>query len=365
MKTMLRIILILCMICLTVSAESFGNLKYESSMETVYAERFGIDYYEGGYKVITVSEGQTVLIVPEGAEVPSGIDPDTVVLQQPLSNMYIANTAGMCFFDRLDMLNTIRFSSQPAENWYCENAAKAMENGEMVFAGKYSEPDYELLLTSGCDLALENTMILHTPKVQEMLEMLGIPVFIDRSSYESNPLGKVEWIRVYGAMLNLEEKADAYFKTQCAEIENLTLESGERKTVAFFYVNDDSTVAVRGSGDYIAKMIDIAGGEYIFNDVQGVDENDPSITMSMEQFYSVAIEADYLIYNGTMQGITTVNDLLEKSALFADFRAVQNGNVWSTDRNLYQATDALGTVTADINRMLTGNDNTTFITHLK
>ena len=53
----------------------------------------------------------------------------------------------------------------------------------MLFAGKYDEPDYELLVNQGCDLAVESTMILHSPKVQEMIEMLGIPVFIDRSSY--------------------------------------------------------------------------------------------------------------------------------------------------------------------------------------
>ena len=39
-------------------------------------------------------------------------------------------------------------------------------------------------------MAIESTMILHTPKVQEMIEDLDIPVFIDRSSYETHPLGK-------------------------------------------------------------------------------------------------------------------------------------------------------------------------------
>ena len=41
-----------------------------------------------------------------------------------------------------------------------------------------------------CDLAVESTMILHTPKVQEMIEDLDIPVFVDYSSYESHPLGR-------------------------------------------------------------------------------------------------------------------------------------------------------------------------------
>ena len=51
-------------------------------------------------------------------------------------------------------------------------------------------------------------MILHSPKVQEMIEDLDIPVFVDYSSYESHPLGRTEWIKVYGAMLNKEKEAE-------------------------------------------------------------------------------------------------------------------------------------------------------------
>ena len=60
-------------------------------------------------------------------------------------------------------------------------------------------------------LAVESTMILHSPKVQEMIEDLDIPVFVDYSSYESHPLGRTEWIKVYGAMLNKEKEAEAIF----------------------------------------------------------------------------------------------------------------------------------------------------------
>lgn len=133
-----------------------------------------------------------------------------------------------------------------------------------MFAGKYSEPDYEMLVDEDCDLAIESTMILHTPKVQEMIEDLDIPVFIDRSSYESHPLGRTEWIKAYAAMLNKEDVADTFFGKQTKVIENLKDFKNTGKTVAYFFVNADGTVVVRSSKDYIPKMIDIAGGKYIF-----------------------------------------------------------------------------------------------------
>ena len=156
-----------------------------------------------------------------------------------------------------------------ASGWYIENAVKAMDDGKIKFAGKYSEPDYEMLVDEDCDLAIESTMILHTPKVQEMIESLDIPVMIDRSSYESHPLGRTEWIKLYAAMLNKEDAADAFFEKQVENVDALKDFKNTEKTVAFFYVSSDGTVVVRRSDDYIPKMIELSGGRYVFDDLTG------------------------------------------------------------------------------------------------
>ena len=78
--------------------------------------------------------------------------------------------------------------------------------------------------------------------------------------------------------------------------------------------------------------------------------------MEMEQFYSQAKNADFIIYNSTIGGeITTVEQLIAKNELLADFKAVQNGNVWCTKENLFQETMKLGTVISDFNSIFTGN----------
>ena len=75
----------------------------------------------------------------------------------------------------------------------------------------------------------------------------------------------------------------------------------------------------------------------------------------MEDFYAAAVDADFLVYNGSIDApLRRMEDLLGKSPLFADFRAVREGNVWTTDRSLYQAADATGELITDLNRMLRG-----------
>ena len=352
----------------TKKAPEIEGLTYESTMDLTYATEFDVYYYKDGYKLIDVHEDKQYLIVPEGEEEPEDLEDDIVVIRQPTENIYMAATASMSLFDAIGGIDKVKFSGLEASGWYVESAKEAMESGAMIFAGKYSEPDYEMLIDEDCDLAIESTMILHTPKVQEMIEDLDIPVFIDRSSYESHPLGRTEWIKAYAAMLNKEDAADTFFDTQIEVIGSLKDFKNTGKTVAYFFVNTDGTVVVRSSSDYIPKMIDIAGGKYIFQDLKNTKSKSASVELSMEEFYAKAKNADYLIYNASIDSpINSIADLTAKSELFADFKAVKNGNVWCTGKSLYQATDIVGNLITDLNLMLTDGDESgmTFLYRVK
>lgn len=335
-----------------------SGLVYESSMELQYAEEFSVDYYQGGYALLTVADDRRYLIVPEDKEVPEGLAENITILQQPLEQVYLVATAAMDMFCTLDELDSIRFSGQKTDGWTIEEVRQKMERGDILYAGKYSEPDYELILAEGSSLAIENNMISHTPEVIEKLENLDIPVFIDFSSYESHPLGRVEWIKVYGLLLGKEAEAQAVFAEQCEMVNRVTQDASSEKTVAFFFITSNGMVNVRCSNDYVPKMIELAGGRYIFNDL-GEDSARSSVTMQMEEFYAVAKDADYLIYNSTIDGeLESVDELLQKEELLADFRAVQTGNVWCTTKDLYQQSMSIGGMIEDIHNMLSDTPET-------
>ena len=110
-------------------------------MELQFATQFQVDYYAGGYKLISLADGSRFLVVPEGCQVPDAAPKDVVPLYQPLDNIYLAATSAMCLFDALNRLDAISLSGSRAESWYIDNARKAMEDGKILYAGKYSEPD--------------------------------------------------------------------------------------------------------------------------------------------------------------------------------------------------------------------------------
>lgn len=341
----------------TAEGENWCGLKWEDRMELQYAEEFSVDYYEGGYARIMILDGQTFLVVPEGGDVPDGLDDDVAVLQKPLQNIYLVATSAMDLFCSLDGLDSIRLSGTDVDGWYIDEAKSAMENGDILYAGKYSAPDYELILSEGCSLAVESTMILHTPEVKEKLEDFGIPVLVERSSYESHPLGRTEWIKLYSVLLGKEELAEEMFLEQQKQMDMAAASGSTGKTVAFFYISSNGYANVRKSNDYVSKMIELAGGTYIFQDL-GEEENALStMNMTMEEFYAQAKDADVIIYNSTIDGeLKTIDELLGKSELLADFKAVKEGAAWCTEKNLFQETNSLGEMIAEINTILTEED---------
>lgn len=279
------------------------------------------------------------------------------MLQQPLDSVYLVATSAMDLFRELDAMDAIRLSGTDASGWYIQEAKQAMEEGRMTYAGKYSAPDYELILASGCDLAVESTMIYHTPEVKEQLEKLGIPVLVERSSYESHPLGRMEWIKLYAVLLGKEEAAEAFFDSQMEKLIPILGQENTGKTVAFFYITSNGAVNVRKSGDYIAKSISLAGGVYALQDLTADDSAMSTMNMQMESFFAAAKDADILIYNSTIDGeLQTMDQLLQKSDLLKNFKAVQEGRVWCTGKNLFQESLGLGDLIADIHTIVTAED---------
>lgn len=346
-------------------APEVSGLNCQGKLKLEYADCFDVYYYEDDYQLIDVHDSAQYLLVPEGAEAPEGLDDSIIVLQKPLDKIYLAASSTMALFRALDSMDNIKMSGIDASGWYIEEAKQAMEDGKIQFAGKYSEPDYEMLVDQDCDVAIESTMILHTPKVQEMIEDLDIPVFIDRSSYETHPLARTEWIKLYGAMLDKEEEAYSFFDEQAKVIGDLKDFKNTEKTVAFFFVSTDGSIVVRRIQDYIPSMIELAGGRYVFQDLDSVETTSASVSMSMEEFYAAAADADYLVYNATIDNpIQSVDELVAKNELFEDFKAVQEGNVWCVGKYMYQATDIVGQLITDFHLMLTDGDekDMTFLT---
>ena len=335
---------------------STEELVFAHACPLDYATQFTADCYEGGYTMLTLTEsGEQFLVTPEDAAAVEGLPGSVTVLRQPIRNIYLVSTSVMDLFLTLDGLDSVTLSGTRAEGWYLDEARAAMEAGRIAYAGKYSAPDYERILTAECGLAVENTMIYHTPEVKEQLERFGIPVLVERSSYESSPLARMEWIKLYGILLGKEALAEEVFARQARRIAPLLEQPSTGKRCAFFSITSSGLATVRKSGDYVAQMIGMAGGEYVFADLADSGNSLSTMNIPLEDLYAGVKDADVLIYNGTIEGtISTKEELLARCALLAECKAVQSGDIWCTTPSFFQQSMALADFMLDLHAVFTG-----------
>ena len=334
-----------------------------------YAQQFSIEECAGGYSLITI-DGARYLVVPENTAVPQELDTDITVLQQPIENIYLVSTSAMDPISSIGGLDAVALSGTQADNWYLDAAKTAMENGQISYAGKYSAPDYETILAADCGLSIENTMIYHTPEVKEQLEKFGVPVLVERSSYESDPLARMEWVKFYGVLLGKTEQAEQIFNNAVSRIAPLENQQPTGKTVAFFSITSNNLATVRKGNDYVAKMIEMAGGTYAFADLTDSGNNLATVNISLEDFYAGAKDADVLIYNSTIEGeIRTMDELIAKCPLLEQCKAVQQGNVWCTAQSLFQQSMEMPDLILDMNKVFTegtpDGSELKFLTHIQ
>lgn len=335
-----------------------GKLELDHSVEFKYAKNVSIDVYKGGYKMIKITQNNPFLVVPEGMAVPTNIDSDVCVLQQPIDNILVSSTPTMSLLNSLDCLDKVSLTTTDKSGWYIDSVKNKLESGNIKYIGSYQEPDYEMIVASGSTFGVFSTML--KDEVADKLKQLNVNYILDQSSAEDHPLARVEWIKVYGALFNKEAEADKHFAEQeklVTEIQNNSKSTD--KTVAVFYITSKGDLYTRNSDDYMTKMVTLAGGKYVLDGKVGVGKTGTT-KMEAEAFYSSAKDADIIIYIWSMGGKpATIADLVAKSEVLGDMKAVKDGNVWCTTADFFQTSSTIGNIISDISKVVSSTDSNT------
>lgn len=338
-----------------------GKLVFDHKMELKYATRFSVDYYKGGYKLAKIGDDTTLLIVPEGMSVPAEAPEGAMILQQPVTNILVSSAPTTALINAIGALDAITMTTSDTNSWYIQNVKDALASGAMTYIGSYKTPDYEQITAADVKFAIFSSML--TEDVEAQLQQLGVQILLDRAAEEAHPLARVEWMKLYGAIFNKESEADALVQQQAALVEDLAKLEQSGKTVAIFYITSDGTLYARNAGDYLTKMVELAGGSYVMPDMSS--DKAGSTKLDPEAFYTSAKDADYILYIWSNGGKpATVEELLTRSAVLSDMKAVQEGNVWCTSADFFQITNQLGDMIGDLHNMLSADASVDQFDHL-
>ncbi|MCI6430873.1 MAG: hypothetical protein MSA72_08370 [Lachnospiraceae bacterium] len=209
-------------------------------------------------KVAQLYMGNVVkyLIVPEGTEIPVGLEKEVIIVDLPVDKTYVASEEALNTMEELELLDTICALGFEKDDCSNKEVSKAMEDGDISFTGTFDEIDYKALLRAQCNLSILPSKLLpreeedteeqeltekedaeeitedteeqelsveeQTDRLQEIAEhhaMLWIPMLVDRSSDEKTELGQYEWIKLYGAIFQCEDETMKLFDQAVAAFE--------------------------------------------------------------------------------------------------------------------------------------------------
>ena len=331
------------------AAADKNDLTVVSSMELQYANNFSVDYCANGCKIITDSSERTFLLVPEGSEVPDDTG-DMIVLQAPLTKLGCFSTTHATLFNSIDALDKVTMVTTAQEKWHIEQVAQQIADGKTIYVGKNSAPDYELISDAAPQVIIISANTLHgSEEVLNKLDELGIAYIADSQHLENHPLGRVEWVKLVGALLDMEDEANAYFDDAVKRVEEIAssvASQSEHPTIIQTYIYN-GVVYVRNGASYVNKMLEMAGGIYPFADLNPEDSGNTK--MAIEEFYAATVDTDILIYDNTSDtSVSSIADILAYGDYLGDMKAIKEGNVWGIEKNYWQSADDVATMIEDI-----------------
>ncbi|KAF0130645.1 MAG: iron complex transport system substrate-binding protein [Bacteroidetes bacterium] len=177
-------------------------------------------------------------------------------------------------------------------------------------------------------LRIQPELILYSPDptgVPTALENLGLPLLAWTDYFETNPLGRTEWIKILGLLVEKEEIAVQMFDSIAADylrLKNLVSTTKERPTVFA-----DKAFAgqwyVPGGKSYMARLFEDAGATYVFAD----NNSEASFPLDIETIYARAGKADYWRIAQAASAKYSYEQLKSENELYASFKAFQEKKV--------------------------------------
>lgn len=368
----------------------YSQLTSTGKEENTFAELFSIEHLkdenEKAYSKIEVFDKEkkldtSWLLLPEGVDKVSGAPAGVNIMTfRDRQNIMVSSASTMALINAMDALSKVPMTTADT-TWRIQEIKDAIDKGTVKEVGKYSKPDYEQIISIGAEkhvtFAVFSTMLDSVPDVYDQLtKTCNLRIMRDQSSYESHPLGRTEWIKIYGEIFDMRDKSDAVFNGQVEILNETTskinVPEAERKTVLIFYTTSTKdTFYVRNAADYVTELVNLGGGKQVAEIGPGKSGN---TKMTQESFIQECSQADYVLYNWTA-GAGNVKDESLQGLIdarlgdwFKDFKAYKEGNVWRTSNDFYQKMDKMGEMVADIYKMLYGenvSDTLTYVNRLK
>jgi iron complex transport system substrate-binding protein len=331
-----RIVLFLCIISVISCNEKreAKNQDNNTGEEVIHlAQRIAIRKY-GNYTRVTIinpwqganNVNMTYWLVRRGSAIPPGIDRSKVIFV-PIRKIVCMSTTHVAMISALGEENTIEGMSGTSFIYSGVLTSRAAA-GLLRDVGYEANLNKELILKIMPDITMIYGVGSESSGYIGKIEELGIRVIYNADYLEIDPLGKAEWIKLFGALYCRESLADSLYNSEAEAYNSLKLfiaqNSTNRPSVLLGLPFKDTWFVSPGNS-FISRLIDDAGGTYLWKDTK----SSVSMPFGLENVYMKAVSADYWLNIGTVRArseIPAVDQRLSRLPCFRNGRLFNNNN---------------------------------------
>jgi iron complex transport system substrate-binding protein len=300
-----------------------------------YAERFDLKKFPE-YKILTVINpwqgakevNESYYLLPEGNRIPAGIDSSRII-RVPVKSIICMSTTHLSMISVLNEEKTIRGISG-SDFLYERKLSELVEKHKIEDVGYEDNLNKELVIQIAPEIVMVYGVGSESAGYLNKLKELGIRIIFNADYLETDPLGKAEWIKVFGALYNKEKEADSIFSSLSEEYNSLKSyvnKNIRNRPAAFLGLPWKDTWFISPGNSYISRLITDAGGEYLWKDTK----SEISMPFGIENVYLKARNADFWLNPGS---VNTRNEITAIDMRLGDLPSFKRGNVFNNNNRI-------------------------------
>ncbi|WP_166921915.1 ABC transporter substrate-binding protein [Flavobacterium poyangense] len=313
--------------------EKTENVNSEIAKNSIeYASGLSIVKHEG-YSVVTVSnpwpnanKNYTYILKEKLALVPDSLK-SYPLIKVPLESVVVTSTTNIPFLEMLEVES--KLVGFPHTDYISSEKTRALiDKGAVKNVGQNEKLNIEQLIELTPDLIVTFGVDNNNPMLDN-LKKSGLNVFIQADWMEQSPLGKAEWIKLYGALFGKEEKAKELFDKivlSYNQAKKLVADKKASSTVLYGSMYEDIWYVAKGNS-WVAEFMKDAHANYLWDDLKGTG----SEGLSFEKVLVKAKTANFWIATGAVKNL---EELGKSNPHYTEFDAFKNKNVYNFEGKL-------------------------------
>lgn len=254
-------------------------------------------------------------------QIPDSLQNETII-KVPISKLVAGSTSHIPMLEILNGEHCLIGFPNP-QYISSEKTVKRIADGFVKNVGNEQQLNTELLFQLHPDILMVSAFEKPT-KENHLLEKSGIIILENSDWLEQDPLGRAEWIKVFGILLGKYHEADSIFNEIAAhyqQLKNQNLNTTHNPKVLTGSLFQDIWYTPAGES-YLANLITDAHGDYVWSDTKG----NGSLSLSPENVLVRAKNAAIWILPGT---VTSYEELHKQHPIYQKFDAFQHHNIYT------------------------------------